>query len=286
MNICFYAAGPKSGLDNNGGTRTNLKSAEVLRNLGHEVSVVATYDKFTWFPHPAPVAHVPKDADVIVAVTCNDIKNALKHGKPVVYWCRGVELWKMPEAKIIQRASMCDRVICNAQHLVDWMHKNYVDAELCYAGMDLDFWKDYGNHQKGVVGGLINYRHKTKRSDIVEQLATKTAGGFYTEQQMRGLYNECAIWLSPSENEGFHQCPCEAALCGCLVIGNRGSCGGTRDWLDNTTGHLFSTVEEARKAIEYPDYSLVENAKMIIKHKIGSRDKNMERFVKLCQSLL
>lgn len=287
MRIAFFADGPKSGLANNGGSRTIVRSAAALRELGHKVDIVARYDKYTWDEHPKCRKEVP-NADVIVAVSCKDVKDAKKTGLPLVWWVRGIELWAMPEDKLIERARMCDLVICNADHLTRWLQSYYVDAKLCYAGLDFDFWKDYGD-KRDKVGGLLIERHNaaTKRGDIVKSLCNRFATGNLTQEQMRDLYNECKIWVSCSESEGFHQCAAEAALCGCVVVGTNNPRGGTRDWLDDTTGYLYSTVEEARDIIQNMDGHLekVHYAKTTLLRKIGSRRKNMRRFVELCQSL-
>jgi hypothetical protein len=284
VRICFYAAGPKSGLDNNGGSRTIVRSATALRGLGHDVSICASHDEYTWDDHPPVVKDPPPDRDVLVSVSARDVKNARKLSGKLVWWVRGKETWQMSEADLIKRAKMCDRVIANAEHLQRWLVAYDVDCDLCYAGMDLNFWQDFGLTRRN-IGGLKIERHnaETKRGDLVKELCNIYATGKQSQKGMRDIYNDCEIWLSPSENEGFHQCPAEAALCGALVVGYVRPSGGTRDWLDDTTGHLFSTVEEAREAIREPDFSRVEKAKKVIREKIGPRDHNMKRFIELCQ---
>jgi hypothetical protein len=294
MKIAFYAAGPKSGLSNNGGSRTILKSAEVLRELGHEVDVVASHDSFTWFSHPKPVRQVPEDADVVVAVSARDVKNAVKSGKPVYWWIRGKELWQMPEEKLIERAKSV-RCITNALHLKDWLASHKVNSRVCYAGTD-DWEEEERAPREGrrlVVGCLKHTGHKTKRWDMCLDLLSRlddqrfkvihTGDPTKTQEQMQEFYNKCDIWFAPTELEGFHNVPAEAGACGCLVVARRDPSGGMRDYCNEETSHLFDTIEEAIGAIESPDFSKVPRFQQKL-YQIGSRHSNMYRFAEMiCQ---
>ena len=293
MRIAFYANGPKSGLDNNGGSRTILKSAEVLRDLGHRVDIVATHDAFTWFSHPKPVRQVPEGDGVVVAVSARDVKNAVKYarGKPVYWWIRGKELWQMPEEKLIERASWV-KCITNAQHLTDWLKSHKVKSRVCYAGMDdwEEFKRPERTQRRIVIGCLKHTGHKTKRWDMCLDLLNRlddhrfevihTGDPTKTQAQMQEFYNRCDIWFAPTELEGFHNVPAEAGACGCLVVARRDPSGGMRDYCDEETAHLFSTMEEAVRAIESPDFSKVPRLQQRL-DQIGSRHSNMYRFAEM-----
>lgn len=142
MKIVFYADHPYYGqLSNNGGTRTILKSAEVLRKLGHKVDVVAHKDKFTWFKHPKPIHRIPKDTDVIIAVSISDIEMmcrfAPKRAKKF-YWMREFALWRMKKENIINTLRKSKvKILCNSIGLQRKIGKYGIKSSLCYAGLDI-----------------------------------------------------------------------------------------------------------------------------------------------------
>ena len=285
MNICFYAAGPKSGLACNGGSRTILKSAEVLRGLGHTVSVCARRDLFTWFDHPKPTRDPDPDRDVLVAVSARDVKNACKLRGPVVWWMRGIETWQMPEDKLIERAKMVDKMIVNASHLQGWLAERGVNSDVCFAGMDFDVFVDRGGARNEVCGGLVNKTHDTKHSDLVKRVASWWKYGDFVEQAMVGMYNGCRIWFAPTELEGFHNVPAEANLCGCLVVCSRHPHNGMSDYATDDTAMRYDTFEEVVECIRNPDYGKVSLMQKVLRKQIGSREKNMRRFVSLLSQL-
>lgn len=58
-----------------------------------------------------------------------------------------------------------------------------------------------------------------------------------SQQELRGLYNQSAIFLAPSWNEGWPLPPAEAMMCGAAVVGT--DIGGHREYLGNgVTGSL------------------------------------------------
>lgn len=282
MNIAFYAAGPKSGLACNGGSKTIIRSAETLKRLGHGVCIVAKHDSFNWFrPEVAIVPYIPDNTDVVVAVSVNDIKDACKTGKKTVYWMRGIELWKMSERKIVSRCKMVDKVIVNATHLKDWLMKHNIRSEVCFAGLDLDYWKANGK-ERDRVGGLVNYRHSTKNSDLVEKFADVMVTGGMNDNQLRDLYSSCRIWFAPTTSEGFHNPPAEANLCGALVVCNKHIHNGMGDYATDNTAMRYTNIDEALECVRVPDFSKVQRMQKVLREKIGDRVKNMRRFVELC----
>lgn len=283
MRILFNATG--CGLGNNGGTRTIVRSAEALQALGHEVIIQARRNGYTWHQHDVPVrANVDSVWDVAVRVSVWDDKLHAQ-AKRQVWWLRGWERWVYGDLALKQRLkewAARHSIMCNAAHLCAGLAEVGIESRLCYAGLDLDFWGDQCRPRTTMVGGVVNHRHRTKRSDLVITLCDAWLEGDHGALEVREFYNGCRIWLAPSELEGFHQCPAEAALCGALVVGYSGPHSGTGDWLDNTTGHVFSTVAEARAAISKPDYSRIDKAQQVLREQIGDRARNMCRFVELC----
>lgn len=302
MNICFYANGHKSGLDCNGGTRTIIKSAEALRELGHRVDIVASYDRYTWGDHPKCLPKVPKDTDAIVAVSVTDVADVWKMDiEKKFWWMRGIETWKLPVNKIIKRARAV-KTIVNARHLKDWLGESDIDSQLCYAG--LDQWKDYGlPHINGhtTIGCLYNDFHDKgweTFKKLVKYLGTQKYSYFAfgakkysapwltryvhapSKKDLISLYNTCDVWLCDTKNEGFFNVGAEAALSGCLLYTNRLPHNGTGDYADDETAMVYDSFEELVEKIKKPDYSKISKCQKGL-CEIGSREKNMTKFVEL-----
>lgn len=293
MKICFYASGRKSGLANNGGSKTILRSIETLKKLGHEAYVVAKYDQFSWFRHSAPATSIRKGTDAVVAVSARDVTYAIDaaRGMPVYWWMRGLEKWQFPEEELVHRAKLV-RPITNSSHLSKWLAYYDIYSQVCYAGLDLDMWNNDSSAPRRGVGCLSHSVHKTKRYDVCEKVMKHTPDMFWEilnkkphinldDNRLKWLYNSCKIWLATTELEGFHNVPAEAALCGCLVVCNKHKHNGMSDYADDTTAMRYSTPEEALSCLKNPDYSLVPRMQEKIREKIGSREKNMQRFVEL-----
>ena len=308
MKICFVANGTKSGLDLNGGSRTIVKSAETLIQLGHEVSICATHNKYTWGKVPNLVRSVTENTDALVAVSCKDVKNVLKHPcKRKHWWMRGIETWAMPEEKLLERASRIS-VIVNAGHLKEWLLKRGVKSQLCFAGLDLSLWETPSSRQKNNrvrIGCLYHSRHLTKRWSDFAKLAEALGRtnyeyvGFgvgkpndvswladYKDQpsvdRLIHLYQSCDIWFAPTTSEGFHNVCAEASLCGCLALCNTSRHSGMADYADSSTAMMYGTIDWAAELCKNPDFDLVPRMQEKL-HAIGDRKQNMERLIQLCQ---
>ena len=292
MRIVFYADDPRwSQLSNGGGTRTVIKSAQTLRELGHKVSIVAHKDDFTWEKHPKPVHKVPKNTDILIAVTISDVKHVMKYkGMRIAYWSRPVECdtkghkWQTSKKKAIKRLKKFRGIggimMSNSSWQIEWLAKHGIKSHLVYSGLDLDFWKDTGGLHRD-VGGLINKRHKTKRSDIVKKCATIHLKGNLNSKQVRELYNKCSIWLATSTKEGFHSPPAEACLCGCLVVCNRLKRNGMQDYATDETAMRYSSNLELLECVGDADWSKVAKMQKVLRENIGNRKSNMKRLVRI-----
>jgi len=294
MRIAFVANHRKwGGLQNNGGTKTILKSASTLRELGHRVDIVATVDRFTWFKHVKPIPEIPADTDVAIAVSVSEINNVLKSNAKRKFWfCRGLERWRMQEGKIIKKAKKIN-IIVNSS----WLLEKFPHAEVCFAGLDVDHWYDNRIHDwnrpKWTIGFLKHHKLASKRNDImfdvlryfkrnpVYRYKILDSNGNLNDYQMKEFYNECDMWVATSTLEGFHQCPAEAGLAGALIIYHDIDSGGTKDYCSPATGMPFKTVDEAIQRILNPDFRKVEVMQEVLREKIGNRRKNMKRLVEL-----
>jgi len=298
MNILFNAIG--CGLGNNGGTKTIIKSAEVLKDLGCGVSILADVDNYTWHKHNLYVngnmTAFVKEFDTVVNVSVWDVDSTLeiskKHGLKPVWWIRGWEKWVNSEEWLISQLrkfyEFGGLLICNSSWLVDHLRSLGMYSELCFAGLDLHFWKDYGMRDwdgKLTIGGLWSAKHKTKRFDIFERVMEhfgdkfnyKILKGDLNDGQLRNFYNDCHIWIATSELEGFHQVPAEAALCGCRVFVYDYFQGGTSDY--NKYFFKYTSFNVLKRFMEDTCYGIDRSTKCV--KQIGDRETNMKKFMEL-----
>lgn len=308
MNICFFNDHPNWGqLANCGGSRTILKSAHVLRNLGHKVSVVAHVDRFKWFNHPEPIQRIPQNTDALIAVSISDANMLLEMGMHkkyrMSYFSRPFEWWQIGNTfkmyDCLKRIGKKARIFCNSQWQVDDLTSKGIPCTLQYAGLDLDIWRDEGiRGEKIRIGSLYNlfsgkrwedFKQVTKmlghEYDYVAFGAKKFKNGFLhrylkcpTESELRTFYSKCHIWFAPTIMEGFHNVPAEANLCGCLVVCNYIPTNGSGDYATDETAMIYGNLDEAVEMIKTADYSKVARMQEILKNKIGDRQKNMNLF--------
>lgn len=309
MYITFYA-GHKyyGGMNNTGGSLTILKSADILRSIGNKVDVVACNDKCTWYDHPEIKKKISKKTDVAIACSVSDINCLINHcpdGVKKVWWMRGLERWQMNEKNIVKYARKI-KCITNALHLKLWLNSHNIKAAVCYSGLDIDFWKKakFPKYLRyTTIGCLYNPRHATKRwKDFVnlskilghenyryvgygiKKPKEKICDIFITcpdRKRLRSLYAEADIWFCPTILEGFHQVAAEAALAGCLIVCSRCKHNGMGDYANDNTAERYDTINEAADKIRRPDYKKVKLMQFLLEKKIGGREKNMERMVKL-----
>jgi glycosyltransferase involved in cell wall biosynthesis len=105
------------------------------------------------------------------------------------------------------------------------------------------------------------------------------------------LYNKCNIWLAPTCLEGLHIPPAEAGITECCVVGTNAELNGMSDYLiDYGTGLISKNNYEDFKskvkiAIESKKIrnDCGENLRLRIME-IGSREYNMNKFVKLMEN--
>ncbi len=150
MRITFFADDPRwSGLSNGGGTRTLVLSAQTLRELGHNVSIVAHKDGYSWDKHPKPIHNVPKNTDILIAVTISDVKHVMKYkGMRLAYYSRPVECdtkghkWQMSQKKALATLRKFTKkykgvIISNSGWQIKWLKKHGIKSHLVYSGQNL-----------------------------------------------------------------------------------------------------------------------------------------------------
>ena len=315
MKITFYAGHPYyGGLANNGGSATILKSVRALRQMGHDANVVTKVDRFSWFPHRKALSSIPKDTDVCIAVSSNDIKPMLtrmpKKAKPF-YWCRLLDYpAKIEKKKLIRHASSVTTLV-NSVNLHEWFNGHGVENTICYQGLDMFEWEDQGLRVDAKTLGFLVSSKKRKNFALVERIVkalgdeyayvgygasadqNKATKAFTKEHfrylntdmnhtQLCALYNVVGTWVVTSKKEGLHNPPMQAAMCGCAVVfPDIRSCGCFDHCVDGETAWMYDVGEigSAVEAIRQADGSRNEQHKELIQAKIGTREEAMARFV-------
>lgn len=298
------------GLNNDGGSRTIIKSVNALKNLGHKAFVVTGSDRHTWLLHDKPLSKIPDNTDVCVAVSASAVMPMLKSSPPKakkVWWMRGLERWQMPEENILSRARKLNMLV-NSSWLQMYLMSHGISSQVCFAGMDLDFWQDQHlrRRQGTTIGCLYNASHRTKRWKDFRVLKQLLGQGRYryvafgnvaptsnyewltqfekrpSPMRLRTLYSGCNVWFAPTTLEGFHNVAAEAALCGCVVACyNRGS-NGMGDYANADTALIGNDIEAIADLIAgMTDESERVKRMQARLHEIGDRKKNMSHFVEV-----
>ena len=309
MRIVFN--GLQSGIGNNGGSKTILLSAEVIRNLGHICEVATRVDNFTWFKHKNPISYLPQDFDAIINISIVDYeitKNSTIQKKYA--WWRGHEFWNADESYL--KHCYIDSEVTNfvnskgMQHL---LHNFGASSHVVYQGFDLEYWIDINNRcsNKIRIGCLYNPKPSKRWKDFVS--LAKTLGNENYEyvsfgssippdtsflskfvlnanvSELVDLYNSCHIFFCPSVSEGLHNVPAESALCGCLLVCNDDQNNGmVLDYaFNNKTAMVYRSgdVKMAAELIRQPNWDLVPKMKEYIRKNIGSRKDNMKKLIDL-----
>ncbi len=314
MNIVFN--GSNSGLGNNGGSRTVLLSSQVLESLGHKCDVVASVDKFTWFEHKVPIPFIPWDTDVVINIAAVDYMATKGCNVPIkVAWWRAHEDWSMSESDLIKLYNSDLLNVVNSRGLQEKLKSYGADSVVVYQGVDLDWWEDreLRSTNKMRIGALYTTQPRKRWKDFValsnilghdnyeyvgmgNALPKETflTGFIYNANvdELNDLYNSCHVWFAPTNSEGLHNVPMEAALCGCLVVCSDHKLNGmVLDYaFKGQTAIVYPSgdIEYAAARIEdcdWPMAYMVPNMQSFIRTQIGSREHNMQKFVDILKEL-
>lgn len=272
-----------TGLGNNGGSLTLIKSANTLSQLGHNVIIVdSSKNKHTWnklnVPHVVAknIKDVP-NADIIIATGYKSVKHVVAAPQRCglkMHWIRGWEAWRMPEKQIVRDVLKAPTIkIVNSNGLQKKLSSYNVSSHIIRPGYDFDeiYPTKYRKlaHRKNapIIGGLYHLKHKTKRSDWIIRFRNENKNvslwmfgvnlPVYSYRRIdqyflspsietkREIYNSCAIWLSTSKNEGLHIVPAEAMLTECPVVGTNAPMAGLDYLIDGQTGLISENNYEA-----------------------------------------
>ena len=307
--------GINSGLGNNGGSRTILIASQILESLGHRCDIIANVDNFKWFEHKPTIDFLPDDVDAIINIAAIDYATTRQLNVPIkAGWWRGHEIWANEEAYL----GKCYRDvevknIVNSKGLKQLLATFDAESKVVYQGVDFDWWEDkkIRLNDKIRIGCLYNKKPTKRWEDFVklaEILGTTDyeyvgIGDTYRDdefltyffananvKELNNIYSSCHIWFSPTVLEGLHNVPLEAALCGCLLVGNDSQKNGMiYDYLfDGKTGMVYPSenVHAAAELIKNPNWELVSKAEAFIKEHIGTKKDNMKKMIKTLETLI
>jgi hypothetical protein len=183
MKILFNVI--NSGLGNNGGSLTIIKSANTLTELGHNVTIIDnSSNKHTWTPLKAKhqiidfILDVDSNSDCIIATSFTTVKSTLKisnyTGIKPFHWIRGWELWNMSENEIIKNVLNVPTIkLVNSLNLKKKLKKYNINSYLVRPGYDIgDLYPSSLRHSEKeytILGGLYHggkHRHN-KRTDWI-----------------------------------------------------------------------------------------------------------------------
>jgi hypothetical protein len=308
MNIVFNML--RCGLGNNGGTRTVLKCVEILERLGHRCEVAANVDNFTWFKHKPVIRSLPKNLDALINAAAVDFTSTIQARTDVVkaWYIRAHESWSNSEESLV-RAYKTPGVlnIVNSNGLKEQLLSFKATSEVVYQGIDFDLWYDMELRPKNKIriGCLYTTQSRKRWRDFVKLsriLGTKDyeyvgignsvpKSDFLTDfkhnvgpDALRELYSSCHIWFAPTENEGLHNPPMEAALCGALIVcSNHPLNGMVYDYAVEETAMIyeFDNLKQAVNLIYESDWSRIPVMQKYIRTHIGSREDNMKKLVRI-----
>lgn len=299
-----------SGLGNNGGSRTIIKSAEALNALGFHCDIAANVDNFTWFTHKKPINYLPTDADIVINVAAIDYEITKKCSiKKKIAWWRGHESWANSENYL----SYCykDEEVLNVVNSKGLQRKLLIEynapSVVIYQGYD-PVWKNlhYRQKDKLTIGCLYHIKNTKRFKDFKKLIALLgkkeyryiSFGNYLYEDQdldkylckpsqeeLLYFYNECHVWFAPTVLEGCHNPPIEAGLCGCKLVCNDNIHNGmVLDYANSNTALIYEedNIEMAADLIENKLATLDNDALLQTLHKdIGSRKDNMFKFTTL-----
>jgi glycosyltransferase involved in cell wall biosynthesis len=268
-----------TGLGNNGGSATLIKSGNTLSELGVDVLFLDSGSNMhTW--NKLNCKHIIlKDgmkipqADFIIATGYKSVAHTLTSPKECgkkCHWIRAWETWRMSEGEIVKRILHVPTLkFVNSICLQNKLKQYGVDSTIVRPGYDTKeiypFEKpvkdQYGEF---ILGGIFENKHndrkrtawvfeaskymKSKYPNIKlwmfgNRESPKQADWYYirpSKIQKNHFYNKINIWLAPTQSEGLHMPPAEAMLTECPVVGTNAELSGMQDYLFHEKTGLVS----------------------------------------------
>jgi len=298
MRIIFNAH--RVGFGNNGGSRTLIRCGETLSSMGNEV-VMFGANKYSWHK-PRGIKFIncsicPK-CDVVVATGYRSVHSTMcTDASKKFYYIRGLELWAAKESQLLKSFKSLECVV-NSQWLYGFLKEHGIQSRIIYQGVDFNRFYDLGIPRDG-MGSLFHRKHKTKRhvdANIVAGIANcslkllnkdiKNAN----DAQLNNWYNSVKVWFAPTELEGLHNPPMEAALSGCALVCSDHHRNGMADYaIDGKTALVYPArnlqvaSKHVRQLLNDDDLRQKLNTNLVnlLKNKIGTRIANMRKLLKV-----
>ncbi len=259
-----------TGLGNNGGSSTLIKSGNTLLEMGHEVYFIDSgRNQHTWTPLKATHIVTKKnsqipDADVIIATGYQSVASTVRApGRCGLksHWLRAWETWQMPEPRIVKQVLAAPTLkLVNSICLQNKLKQYKVPSAIIRPGYDLKdiYFRDLrGINPPLIIGGLYTkgkhegikrpswifktYEYLKKKDYKVELWMFGNTSKplehvdkyFKTPSmsQKNWLYNHVDIWLAPAMLEGLHMPPAEAMMARCPVVSTDAPMSGTQDYM-------------------------------------------------------
>jgi glycosyltransferase involved in cell wall biosynthesis len=283
--------------------------------LGHRCDIASFVDNFTWFEHRPVINYIPKETDVLIAASCSDVVNTITSPvKKKAWYIRAHETWAMDEPRLAYHYQ--DKRIANLvnseglKRKIDRLAPD-MPAKVIYQGIDFNWWGDRNlrGNDKIRIGCLHTKQPRKRWKDFVK-LAKILGHDHYeyvamgsslpkedfpiwfalnpTVDKLNDLYSSCHIWFAPTDNEGLHNVPMEAALCGCLIVCSDHPLNGmVMDYAFKSTSMIykFGDLEQAARTIKNPDWRLIGNMQEYLRSVIGTREENMKKLVECLEGL-
>ena len=313
------------GLGKNGGSHTLVRSGNTLVDMGHEVIFVDDGKcKYDWTPFKFErTQKIPGNIDATIATGIKSVPSLVKFpSKVLVHWIRGHETWVYPEEQVISIIKESPSIkIVNSICLKDKLKQFGIESTIIRPGYDYEELYPTNTrslHSGIVIGGLYNEgKTKTrKRTNWIFEVVGKLKEEFSNinlfmfgtdgtpcntlldlfvknpvAKQKNLIYNNCDIWLAPTNSEGLHLTPAEAMLTECVVLGTNAELSGMQDYLINDeTGYISD--DSINSFYNYAKFlclmdknkrnTIGTNGKMKILS-LGDRVTNMQKLIKVLQ---
>jgi len=166
-----------TGISNNGGSRTLIRSANIIQKLGHNIKILndTLNHSYNWDKVNVPIL-TPKnikdipDADVIIATGYGSWEKTLnlpdRCGKKFI-WVRGWEIWNTNETNIVKILSNENfNIIVNSICLQNKLKEFNIDSKIIRPGYDFDeiFPLNIRKNSDSIIIGAL-YSKGQKRSN-------------------------------------------------------------------------------------------------------------------------